>query len=168
MWMMRDGQAKNERLQQFAFSGPGSAGDDAMRAVRVFVQVEPDGAVESQADGDAQAAKRWRLPPLFDIKQIGMRQVDKVEEAHAGGQVNLVLTFLQSVQGRKFARNLFCQCQLYPVGAHVMQRLTGEPGGGIVDHTLVREADDAATLARDCLLLRDEVDDGDAELLAQL
>src|ERR1700730_15624747 len=72
VWVMRQRQAHNEGTEQFAFTCAGSTRNDPMRAMRVVVEIIPDGAIQPHTHRNTQASKGGLTPPLLNIDLVGM------------------------------------------------------------------------------------------------
>ena len=68
MRVMGDGQANNQRLEQFTLACPSGARDNTMWAMSRFVQVDPDGSIDPLPNRNPQITKtRTAIPPLLYV-----------------------------------------------------------------------------------------------------
>src|SRR6266566_2538179 len=80
MRMMGDGQANNQRLEQFTLARSSGARDNTMWAMSSFVQVDPDGSIDPLPNGNPQITKRWiAIPPALYVKLICAWQLQEVK-----------------------------------------------------------------------------------------
>src|SRR5579863_261897 len=80
VWVMRKRQADDQRAEQFAFARAGGACDDAMRAMRVVVEINPDGTIQTHTHRDTQASKGRLTPPLLDVDLVGVGYTQQIEQ----------------------------------------------------------------------------------------
>src|SRR5437660_12494868 len=80
MRVMGKGQTNNQRLEQFTLARSSGASDNAMWAMRRFVQVDPDGSIDPLPNRNPQITEtRISIPPLLCVKLICAWQLQEIK-----------------------------------------------------------------------------------------